>query len=404
MNVKSIRKEIQMRILHWVGPGTIPPRLDGYPTSGVVRVALEIASRQAQKGDDVTVAGIRSDATSYQWKGVEIRGVKPLRWAKAHALGREWDFRQHVALLRVTRERHWDIVHTHMYHYVRFVPTDLRVVHIHSNPDVNGDAQGFQRLDKDADLIVAVSPFVANRLRDVMKTPVVVVSNAIDHVLELSEGQRVERRKALRARVGLADDAFLFFFAGAFVPEKGLDILIQAFEQTAAAGAHLLLAGDETLWGNATSRVATPYGAQVKRLLNSDRLAGHVHLLGKLPPEDMALLYDGGDVAVIPSTWDEGFCLVALEAMAHGKTVVASRSGALNDLVGNGRGILVDKADAEALSQVLLHVMKDGALRARTSRLAAEYARQFSWEDSLDVLYKSYQMAMTGQSRAKRPV
>ena len=87
-------------------------------------------------------------------------------------------------------------------------------------------------------------------------------------------------------------------------------------------------------------------------------------------------LYQGADIAVVPSLWREPFGLVAVEAMAAGLPVVASDTGGLSDIVRPGQtGLLVPPGDAAALAAALETLLDDAALRARmgaAGRIQAE--------------------------------
>ena len=94
-------------------------------------------------------------------------------------------------------------------------------------------------------------------------------------------------------------------------------------------------------------------------------LAAEVHKLsleGRVSVEpfvaDTAPLYDWADIVVVPSQLPESLGRVAIEAMAHGRPVVASEIGGLKEVVDPGAtGVLVPPADAGALSQALLDLL-----------------------------------------------
>jgi lipopolysaccharide heptosyltransferase II len=82
--------------------------------------------------------------------------------------------------------------------------------------------------------------------------------------------------------------------------------------------------------------------------------------------QDMQALIASVDLVVVPSTYPESFGRVVVEAQAVGRPVVASRAGALAELVDDGRsGLLVPPNDPEALAQALTRFITDEALRAR---------------------------------------
>ena len=85
-------------------------------------------------------------------------------------------------------------------------------------------------------------------------------------------------------------------------------------------------------------------------------LDGRVRFMGWAAQDDLARHYRSFDVVAVPSIdtpgWSEQFCRVAVEAMASGVPVVASRAGALPEVVG-AAGLLVDPGDADALGAAL---------------------------------------------------
>lgn len=71
-------------------------------------------------------------------------------------------------------------------------------------------------------------------------------------------------------------------------------------------------------------------------------------------------------IGVVPSVWPDPCPTVAMEAMAMGKPVVASRIGGLTDIVADGdTGMLVPPGDVDALSGALARLTEDASLRTR---------------------------------------
>lgn len=94
----------------------------------------------------------------------------------------------------------------------------------------------------------------------------------------------------------------------------------------------------------------------------------HVIFPGRLSDEETALLYDACEVFALPTGQDargqvEGFGLVFAEANAHGKPVVAGRSGGVADAVIDGEtGLLVDPAQPHEIADAIVRLMADPAL------------------------------------------
>jgi glycosyltransferase involved in cell wall biosynthesis len=141
---------------------------------------------------------------------------------------------------------------------------------------------------------------------------------------------------------------------GRDVPQKGFDVLLDALP----AGLQLRIAGQGPRRG-------------VQQVAGST-----VEWLG--PRDDIPALLAGADALVVPSRW-EGFGLAALEGMAAGVTVIASRVDGLAELVGDA-GVLVPPGDAPALRAALQQVSADPALRARCASAGPARATEFSLE------------------------
>jgi len=107
-----------------------------------------------------------------------------------------------------------------------------------------------------------------------------------------------------------------------------------------------------------------------------------VRNLGWVKPEDMPGLYNSADICVVPSVWAEPFGMVAVEAMACARPVVAANHGGLAHIVAEGRtGFLVQPGDPEALAAKLEVLLTDRALRETMGREARRRAlREYDWD------------------------
>jgi glycosyltransferase involved in cell wall biosynthesis len=132
--------------------------------------------------------------------------------------------------------------------------------------------------------------------------------------------------------------------AGRLSPEKGFDVLLEAVRRALADGADLRL----ELVGS---------GPEQERLAAlAARLGDRVQLTPALPREQLWRRIEAAHALVVPSR-REGLGLVALEAIARGRPVVASRAGGLPEAVRDGEdGLLVPVADAAALAAALRRV------------------------------------------------
>jgi glycosyltransferase involved in cell wall biosynthesis len=188
--------------------------------------------------------------------------------------------------------------------------------------------------------------------------------------------------------LALPPDALVIGFVGRFSPEKGLPELADAWLRMAGAlpAAHLVLAGSGPLEAELRARLAG---------------APRVHWFGF--EEDVAAMMKAFDVLAVPS-YEEGFGLVAAEAMAAGVPVVASRVGGLVEVVDDGRtGCLVPPRNALALADALLLLANDPDRRRRMGAAGEERARRcFSLERMLD-RYESLLEAVAAGGRPPAP-
>jgi len=171
---------------------------------------------------------------------------------------------------------------------------------------------------------------------------------------------------AQRERYGLG--ARYALYVGNFLPHKNLPRLLRAWAALAEplrAGHRLVLAG-----GDQSRRPA------LAALAASLRLASGVVFPGLVDDADLPAVYGGATLVVQPSL-EEGFGLPALEAMACGAPVVASRRGALPEVVAEA-GLLVDPEDEGALVAALARVLGSAEERAALAQRGRARAGDFT--------------------------
>lgn len=181
-------------------------------------------------------------------------------------------------------------------------------------------------------------------------------------------------RGTARLRVG---------YAGRLAHHKGVDVLLAAVADDDRLD--LVVAGD------GPDRAALEEAARP--------LGGRVRFVGALGGDDLVAFYRSLDALAVPSRetagWVEQFGRVAVEAMACGVPVVASRTGALPDVVG-GAGLLVAPEDPAALSAALARVRDEDGLADRLRVAGAERAAACSWAE-VARRYEELYLTATGE-------
>ncbi|MBI3298073.1 MAG: glycosyltransferase [Elusimicrobia bacterium] len=151
---------------------------------------------------------------------------------------------------------------------------------------------------------------------------------------------------------------------------KGVDVLLFAWSRLAAEGLRIPL----VLCGTDHSR------GKLTRLARRLGVADLVRDLGVLEHGALQAVMRRAEFLVLPSR-EEGFGLAAVEALAAGTPVLASRVGGIPEVVRSGReGLLVPPKDPAALARAARRLWEDRRLRARLSAGARRRAPRFSWK------------------------
>ncbi len=180
-----------------------------------------------------------------------------------------------------------------------------------------------------------------------------------------------ESVRGVRRRYGLPEDVPLLLHVGGLSPHKNLRRLLEALEGLGPDRPwHLALVGNDTGFH-------TEIGA-VRRDVRRRALQDRVTLTGEVPDADLVALYSAATVLVLPSL-AEGFGLPAVEAMACGLPVVASRRGSLPEVLAEA-AVYFDPLAPSEIAAALTRVLGDGALRRRLRLQGLERARAFSWK------------------------
>ena len=187
----------------------------------------------------------------------------------------------------------------------------------------------------------------------------------------------------LRARVtqGRAHQ-HLILTVGNLVERKGHDTVIRALPllPKGANDVLYLIAGDG------------PYRAALEKLAADLGVASQVLFLGRVPSDELPLLYSLADSFVMVSRQRldacdvEGFGIVFIEAAACGKPAIGGRSGGVQDAIVDGvTGLLVDPLDSAAVANAITSLLLNPGLRERLGTAARERAlRHFTWSRFTD--------------------
>ena len=147
------------------------------------------------------------------------------------------------------------------------------------------------------------------------------------------------------------------------IPRKGHDLLVEAMAALRHLRWQLTCAGS-------TKRSPATHAALLRQI-DASGLEGRVRILGELDGAALEQCFVEADLFVLP-TRHEGFGMVIAEALAHGLPVLATRTGAIPELVLPDAGIVVPPDDPEALRQALSYLLTERDALARLARGARE--------------------------------
>lgn len=194
--------------------------------------------------------------------------------------------------------------------------------------------------------------------------------------------------------IGIAPDERMALFVGRIEPLKGLDTLIEAMAivkkrcKSFVCPHYLVIIGGNP---EGETQDMTDEMKRLQTLCGDLGLDEMVLFLGKRGQKTLPYYYSAAEVVVMPSHY-ESFGMVALEAMACGTPVIASRVGGLAFLVKEGEtGFFVPAQDPEALAEKLRLLFVNQELRTLFGEQAVKYARDFSWEIITDQIIDIYQ-------------
>lgn len=286
--------------------------------------------------------------------------------------------------------RRWDIPHVTMFHTLArlkqlaiqsandarassFVSTsaqaDRKEVLANPNeqePQLRLDME--QRLIQDVDCIIAATADERMQMIRSCGIPphrVAVVPCGVDLTLFVPQNSMEARRQ-----LGLKPHKPVLLFVGRLDPFKGPDMLLRAAammeEETQIVLAGGKLHGDNDL-------------QQLRELAAELGISQRVRFMGARPQQELPTLYSAADVTVVPS-YHESFGLVAVESLACGTPVVATRAGGLTTVVKHGEtGYLVPRCPgffAERLDALL----RDTEVWEQMHTSARSSVLQYSWK------------------------
>lgn len=361
---------------------------------------LNLSQELLKRGHEVHILTSRSHGSASE----EVEGLKVRRFRVLLRLG---DFASYwPGLLRYLLENRYDIIHTHVYRHPHSDMsllvsklTDRRVVltsHSPFHPSLVRstlsrlmvsfyDRFNGRILLPRMDAVIAVTE--SDRLQllrlGVMQTRLHQIPNGVD-----DEHFRVGDSERFCDKFGINDGFVLF--VGRLHPTKGIEFLLRSFQKVREENprAKLVIAGPSE----------ASYELKLVKLSGDLRLSSNVLFPGRLPREMLLSAYSGCSLLVLPSVY-EPFGIAVLEAMAHGKPVIATRAGGPGEIIRDGStGFLVDYGNELALAQKISILLSDEQLRIEVGQNARIEAKEYTWETIAERVLSVYRGVLTAET------
>lgn len=309
--------------------------------------------------------------------------------------------------LRVAKDlksKKCDIVHIH--NFSQFVPIirafnpEIKIVlHMHCNWLAELDRAMIESRLRKVDLVIGVSQYITDKIRSSFPQfakRCQTIHNGVDvTAFVIENGNRAPKKNDIKQ----------LLFVGSVSPEKGVHILLDAFQKVIKQDpqVHLEIVGavgnrsrfTALVTDDPKRRALLPiYGKYISRLKHklSPAVARHVSFTRPVPHAQMINFYQKTDVFILPSIGNEPFGVPIIEAMATGVPVIATRSGGIPELVVDGEtGLLVERGDSSTLAEAILRLLSDEGLRKSMGKAGRKRVVElFSWDRIVENLLIQY--------------
>jgi len=366
-----------MKVLH-VGTSTNP--VTSTTGGALQRRQVEMASLQVADGHDVVVVspGTADGTETISGIRVETIGLRTRRPV------RDFEFLRGIRA-RLSGEGIFDVLHAHGAPHAGRALRHVARRSVHSvdffayrGSNTRLGRRAYSAQLRQFDMNLPVSEFCHSEFRayypDVTNTDVLANGVNLDEF-------RPDARAAEAAREALAlPEAALVVYLGRVCEQKGSDMLAGLARELRIShpAARVVAAGPGDSFGN---QGRTPLMEQLAD-------AG-VIVLGAVEEQHLPGLLSLATISLLPTRRDEMFGMAALEALACGTPVVASRLGGIPEAVGPG-GSLFPPGDEGALLAEVSGLLDSPEAQTRMAKDGLAHANQFGWRSIVDRAYQVY--------------
>ena len=398
--------------------------LGGKDTGGMNVYVRELSRELGRRGIAVDVFTRSQDphVPPIRWFGGNARAIHvpagPEQPLDKKALWRYMpDFATQVRRIAAVDGLHYDLVHSH-YWLSALVARDLRdggwdapIVHMFHTLAAMKEAVGHERGYREdrrrleaereivgsVDAIVAATPLDREQMIAHYQAPAERI-HVVPPGVNLDLFRPIPLEEA-RVHVGTpcepCEESHVLLYVGRMDPLKGVDDLLRAMPYVIqdlpadwACRTCLALVGGDAASSDESLRREMARLETLKEELGIEALAT---FLGRRDQDELPYYYSAADICIVPSYY-ESFGMVALESLACGTPVVASRVGGLTYIVEDGvNGFLVPQGAPTAFAHRVSQLLDDCQLRRQMGFYGMEMAKDYAWPRIADRILALYE-------------
>ncbi|GBF80255.1 glycosyltransferase family 4 protein [Aphanothece sacrum] len=313
------------------------------------------------------------------------------------------DFRYYWQIAKNLQLQNCDIIQINFtFHIAPLIralnPQAKIVVYLQTEWLTQLDHQMVERQLQGVNMVIGCSDYITNKIRNQFPNiPCETVYNGVD-INHFNVNPDIKKN----------NDIVTLLFVGRVSPEKGIHILLEAFNKVIEKYPQVqlkivgpegkdgvlplqMLDTEELYTQNLIPFYTGKYSQQLREII-SVNASSSVFFVGPVEQLDLVKYYQEADIFVFPSVWNEPFGIPLIEAMAMELPVVATYSGAFPEIVEEQKtGLLVERANPNALANAILQLLDNKNIRHTMGKAGRnKVVKQFTWEKISENLLSKY--------------
>ena len=293
---------------------------------------------------------------------------------------------------------HYDLIHSHYWLSGRlgsWVQDRWNIPHIVMFHTLGTVKNSFGLADAEPDLRIATEKKLARTCQRILAPTDREKENLLKHCQAPAEkigvvpcGVNLDLfrpmdKTAARQRLGLDEDESIVLYVGRFDPIKGIDRLLEAM----AYLKHLKRTRLVIIGGDGSG---TPEYQHLQQLSAKFGIQESVHFAGRVEQDQLPPYYCAADLLVVPSYY-ESFGLVGLESLACGTPVVATRVGAMEEIIEDGKtGHVVADLTPRRLADSIAKIISNSAVSLLSVHAIRTSVRKYGWPNVAAAVFNEY--------------